>query len=102
MDAATWLRQVGGESAQGEKRTQLSELCSALAGLDSLDGLLFEGMEQVAAFFAAERAAVFIPDLDTPLRGVVWVADSFRELRLPRDPGNLVGGAASARSPASI
>jgi hypothetical protein len=102
MDAATWLRQVGGESAQGEKRTQLSELCSALAGLDSLDGLLFEGMEQVAAFFAAERAAVFIPDLDNHLRAVAWVADSVRELRLPRDPGNLVGWAASARSPASI
>ncbi len=102
MDAATWLRQVGGESAQGEKRTQLSELCSALAGLDSLDGLLFEGMEQVAAFFAAERAAAFIPDLDNHLRAVAWVADSVRELRLPRDPGNLVGWAAAARSPASI
>ncbi len=102
MDAATWLRQVGGESAQAEKRTQLSGLCNALAGLDSLDSLLFEGMERVAAFFTAERAAVFIPDLDNHLRAVAWVADSVRELRLPRDPANLVGWAAAARAPASI
>ena len=52
MDAATWLRQMGGESAQAEKRTQLAELCGYLAGLDTLDNLLFEGMERVAAFFA--------------------------------------------------
>ena len=60
MDAATWLRQVGGggESAQAEKRTQLAELCSYLAGLDTLDSLLFEGMERVATFFSAQRAAV--------------------------------------------
>jgi type II secretory ATPase GspE/PulE/Tfp pilus assembly ATPase PilB-like protein len=102
MDAATWLRQVGGESAQGEKRTQLSELCAALAGLDSLDSLLFEGMERVATFFAAEHAAVFIPDLDNRLRAVAWVADAVRELRLPREPSNLVGWAVAARSPASI
>jgi type II secretory ATPase GspE/PulE/Tfp pilus assembly ATPase PilB-like protein len=102
MDAATWLRQVGGESAQEQKRTQLSELCAALAGFDSLDGLLFEGMERVAVFFAAECAAVFIPDLDNHLRAVAWIADSVRELRLPRDPGNLVGWAAAVRSPASI
>ena len=102
MDAATWLRQMGGESAQTEKRAQLAELCTYLAGLDSLDSLLFEGMEHVAAFFGAERAAAFVPDLDNQLRAVAWVSDSVRELRLPRDPSNLVGWAATARSPASV
>jgi len=104
MDAATWLRQVGGggESAQAEKRTQLAELCSYLAGLDTLDNLLFEGMERVAMFFTAERAAVFIPDLDNHLRAVAWISDSVRELRLPRDPSTLVGWGAAARSPASV
>jgi type II secretory ATPase GspE/PulE/Tfp pilus assembly ATPase PilB-like protein len=102
MDAATWLRQMGGESAQAEKRTHLAELCSYLIGLDSLDSLLFEGMERVAAFFGAERAAAFVPDLDNHLRAVAWVSDSVRELRLPRDPSNLVGWAATAGSPASI
>jgi len=102
MDAATWLRQMGGESAQTEKRAQLAELCNYLAGLDSLDSLLFEAMERVAAFFGAERAAAFVPDLDNQLRAVAWVSDSVRELRLPRDPSNLVGWAATARSPASV
>jgi type II secretory ATPase GspE/PulE/Tfp pilus assembly ATPase PilB-like protein len=104
MDAATWLRQMGGggDPAQAEKRTQLGELCAYLAGLDTLDGLLFEGMERVAEFFAAGRAAVFIPDLDNQLRAVAWVSDSVRELRLPRDAGNLIGWAAAARSPASV
>jgi len=104
MDAATWLRQVGGggEAAQAEKRTQLAELCGYLAGLDTLDHLLFEGMERVATFFAAQRAAVFIPDLDNHLRAVAWVSDAVRELRLPRDPSNLVGWGAAARSPASV
>ena len=102
MDAATWLRQMGGDPAQTEKRTQLTELCSYLTGLDSLDALLFDGMERVAAFFCAERAAVFIPDQDNHLRAVAWISDSVRELRLPSDPSNLVGWAVAARSPASI
>jgi type II secretory ATPase GspE/PulE/Tfp pilus assembly ATPase PilB-like protein len=104
MDAATWLRQVGGggDPAQADKRAQLAELCGYLAGLDSLDSLLFEGMERLAAFFAAGRAAVFIPDRDNQLRAVAWVSDSVRELRLPRDPSNLIGWVATARSPASI
>jgi len=104
MDAATWLRQVGGggDPAQADRRAQLAELCGYLAGMDTLDSLLFEGMERVAAFFAAGRAAVFIPDRDNHLRAVAWISDSVRELRLPRDPSNLVGWAATARSPASI
>ena len=102
MDAATWLRQVGGESAQKERRTQLTELCSHLAGLPTLDNLLFEGMERVAAFFAAEHAAVFIPDRDNHLRAVAWVNDSVRELRLPCEASNLIGFAAASRAPTSI
>jgi type II secretory ATPase GspE/PulE/Tfp pilus assembly ATPase PilB-like protein len=102
MDAATWLRQMGGDSAQTEKRTQLAEVSTYLGELDSLDGLLFDGMERVASFFTAERAAVFIPDLEGQLRAVAWVNDSVRELRLPADPSNLVGWALSARAQASI
>ena len=102
MDAATWLRQVGGESAQSERRTQLAELCAELAQLATLDNLLFEGMERVAAFFVAERAVVFIPDRDNHLRAVAWVSDSVRELRLPNEASNLVGFAAAARAPASV
>ena len=102
MDAATWLRQMGGQSAQPDNRAQLTELCTYLAGLPSLDNLLFEGMERVAEVFAAERAAVFIPDRENQLRAVAWVADSVRELRLPSDPANLVGWAAALPAAASI
>jgi len=102
MDAATWLRQMGGESAQAEKRAQLAELCTSLAGLATLDDLLFDGMERTAAFFGAERAAVFIPDLENQLRAVAWVSESVRELRLPREPTNLVGWAFTTHAPASV
>jgi type II secretory ATPase GspE/PulE/Tfp pilus assembly ATPase PilB-like protein len=102
MDAATWLRQMGGQSAPADKRTQLSEVSAYLAGLDSLDGLLFDGMERVATFFTAERAVVFIPDLEGQLRAVAWVNDSVRELRVPSDPSNLVGWALATRAPAGI
>jgi type II secretory ATPase GspE/PulE/Tfp pilus assembly ATPase PilB-like protein len=102
MDAATWLRQMGGESAQAEKRTQVAELCTYLAGVATLDDLLFDGMERTAALFSAERAAVFIPDLENQLRAVAWVKDAVRELRLPREPTNLVGWSWGARAPASV
>ncbi len=101
MDAATWLRQMGGES-QVEKRAQLAELCTGLARLATLDDLLFEGMERAAAFLGAERAAVFIPDLENQLRAVAWVSDSVRELRLPRDPTHLVGWSFTTHAPASV
>ena len=102
MDAATWLRQMGGESAQADKRAQLPELCAYLTKVATLDDLLFEGMERVASFFAAERAAVFVPDLENQLRAVAWVDDSIRELRLPREPANLIGWAARANTASSI
>ena len=102
MDAATWLRQMGGESAQAEKRAQLAELCIHLTGLATLDDLLFEGMERTAAFLGAERAAVFIPDLENQLHAVAWVCESVRELRLPREPTNLVGWAWSTHAPAGV
>jgi type II secretory ATPase GspE/PulE/Tfp pilus assembly ATPase PilB-like protein len=102
MDAATWLRQMGSESAQADKRSQLNDLCTHLASLATLDDLLFEGIERVASFFSAERAAIFIPDLDNQLHAVAWVSDSVRELRLPKDPGNLIGWALAARSPVGV
>ena len=102
MDAATWLRQMAGDSAQPDRHAQVTELCTTLAGLPSFDDLLFEGMERVAACFNAERAAVFIPDRENQFRAVAWVVDSARELRLPSDPANLIGWAATTEAPASI
>ena len=102
MDAATWLRQIGGQTAQPDRQAQLAELCTYLSGLTSLDSLVFEGMERVASFFGAERAVVFVPDLDNQLRAVAWVSDSVRELRLPNDASNLVGWTATAAAPASV
>jgi type II secretory ATPase GspE/PulE/Tfp pilus assembly ATPase PilB-like protein len=102
MDAATWLRQMAGDSTPVDQRAQVTELCTYLAGLPSFDDLLFEGMERVAAFFAAERAVIFIPDRESQLRAVAWVVDSARELRLPGEPSNLIGWAATTAAPASI
>jgi type II secretory ATPase GspE/PulE/Tfp pilus assembly ATPase PilB-like protein len=102
MDAATWLRQMGNDSGQPEKRARLGELCAYLANLASLDDLLFEAMGQVAAFFGAQRAAVFVPDVDNQLRAVAWINDAVRELRLPRDPANLVGWAVASGAAASV
>ena len=70
MDAATWLRQMGKDSAQSEKRARLGELCAYLGGLTSLDDLPFDAMDRVAAFFGAQRATIFIPDLENQLRAV--------------------------------
>ena len=102
MDAATWLRQMGNDSAQSGIRARLGELCAYLGNLASLDSLLFEAMEKVASFFGAQRAAIFIPDVENQLRAVAWIGDAVRELRLPRDPVNLVGWAAAARAPSSV
>jgi type II secretory ATPase GspE/PulE/Tfp pilus assembly ATPase PilB-like protein len=102
MDAATWLRQMGAQPAQVDKRADLTDLCAYIAGLPTLDDLLFESTERIAKFFAAERAAIFIPDRENQLRAAVWVVDAMREVRLPRDPANLIGWAASAPAPTTI
>jgi type II secretory ATPase GspE/PulE/Tfp pilus assembly ATPase PilB-like protein len=102
MDAATWLRQMGNDSMRSEKRARLGELCTYLGNLTSLDDLLFEAMEKVADFFGAQRAAIFVPDVDNQLRAVAWIGESVRELRLPRDPTNLVGWASATRTPSSV
>ncbi len=102
MDAATWLKQMGSDPAQAEKRARLGELCAYLGGLNSLDDLPFEAMEKVAGFFAAQRAAIFIADVENQLRALAWIADAVRELRLPRDPANLIGWAATAQAPSSV
>jgi len=102
MDAATWLRQMGGQIAQPDKRAELTELCTYLGGLPSLDSLIFDGMERIAGFFGAERAVFFIPDRENQLRAMAWVDDSVRELRLANEPSNLIGWAAAAAAPASI
>ena len=102
MDAATWLRQMGNDSAQSGIRARLGELCAYLGNLASLDSLLFEAMEKVAGFFGAQRASIFVPDVENQLRAVAWIGDAVRELRLPREPVNLVGWAADARAPSSV
>ena len=102
MDAATWLRQVGGDAVQAERRAEVAELSAELTTMLSLDNLLFDGMEKVAALFGAERAAVFVPDRDNHLRAVAWVGEGVRELRLPREPANLIGWSATARAPTCI
>lgn len=91
MDAATWLRQLGGDAVQAEKRAQIAQLSGELLAMPSLDSLLFDGMEKVSTFFAAEHAAVFVPDRDNHLRAVAWIGEGVRELRLPREPSNLIG-----------
>jgi type II secretory ATPase GspE/PulE/Tfp pilus assembly ATPase PilB-like protein/outer membrane biosynthesis protein TonB len=93
---------MGGQTGETDRRAELTELCGYLAGLPTLDSLLFDGMERVAAFFGAERAVVFIPDRENQLRAVAWVGESLRELRLPSEPANLVGWSAAAAAPASI
>jgi type II secretory ATPase GspE/PulE/Tfp pilus assembly ATPase PilB-like protein len=102
MDAAMWLRQMGNDSMHAEKRARLGELCTYLGNVTSLDDLLFEAMEKVADFFGAKRAAIFVPDVENQLRAVAWIGESVRELRLPRDPANLVGWAMAARAPCSV
>jgi type II secretory ATPase GspE/PulE/Tfp pilus assembly ATPase PilB-like protein len=102
MDAATWLRQVGGDAGQAERRAQIGELSAELAAMPSLDSLLFDGMDKVAALFGAERAAVFVPDRDNHLRAVAWVGEGVRELRLARDPSNLIGWSSTAKAPTNI
>ena len=102
MDAATWLRQVGGDAVQAERRAEVAALSAELTAMPSLDSLLFDGMEKVAALFGAERAAVFVPDRDNHLRAVAWVGEGVRELRLPREPANLIGWSATARAPTCI
>jgi type II secretory ATPase GspE/PulE/Tfp pilus assembly ATPase PilB-like protein len=102
MDAATWLRQVGGDAAQAERRAEVAELSAELAAMPSLDSLLFDGMEKVATLFGAEHATVFVSDRDNHLRAVAWVGEGVRELRLPREPANLIGWSATAKAPASI
>jgi type II secretory ATPase GspE/PulE/Tfp pilus assembly ATPase PilB-like protein len=102
MDAATWLRQVGGDAVQAERRVRIAELSAELAAMASLDSLLFDGMEKVAAFFGAEHAAVFVPDRDNHLRAVAWIGEGVRELRLPREPANLIGWSATAKAPTSL
>ena len=102
MDAATWLRQMGAQPAQVDKRAELTDLCAYLASLPTLDNLLFDSPERIATFFAAERAAIFIPDRENRLRAAAWVVDSMRELRLPNDQGNFIGWAAAAEAPTTI
>ena len=102
MDAATWLKQMGGENPQADKRAKLAELITALSRLPTLDDLLFEGMELVTAFFQAEHAVVFIPDQANQLRSVAWVNEGVQEIHMPRDQANLVGWAYTSRVPVNI
>jgi type II secretory ATPase GspE/PulE/Tfp pilus assembly ATPase PilB-like protein len=102
MDAATWLKQMGDQSGQGDKRARLAGLLTYIGSVPALDDLLFEGTDRISAFLAAERTTLFMSDAQGQLRSVAWVQDSARELRLPRDPSNVVGFAYAAKDPLSF
>ncbi len=102
MDAATWLKQLNEQSGQPDRRARLSELLAAVAAVGSLDSLLFETTERVSAFFDAVSTSVFMSDAQGQLRAVAWVNDGVRELRLPRDPSNVIGFAYTAKAPVSF
>jgi type II secretory ATPase GspE/PulE/Tfp pilus assembly ATPase PilB-like protein len=102
MDAATWLKQMGDQSGQTDKRTRLSELLAYIGSVPALDDLLFEAADRISAFFSAERTTLFMSDSQGQLRAVAWVEDSARELRLPRDPSNVIGFAYAAKDPLSF
>jgi type II secretory ATPase GspE/PulE/Tfp pilus assembly ATPase PilB-like protein len=102
MDAATWLKQLSEQSGQSDRRARLSELVASIAAVSSLDSLLFEAAEQVSAFFDAVNTSVFMSDAQGQLRAVAWIKDGVRELRLPRDPSNVIGLAYAAKAPLSF
>ncbi|MGB8299165.1 MAG: GspE/PulE family protein [Polyangia bacterium] len=102
MDAATWLKQMGDQSGQGDKRARLAELLTYIGSVPALDDLLFEVTDRISAFLTAERTTLFMSDAQGQLRSVAWVQDSARELRLPRDPSNVVGFAYAAKDPLSF
>jgi type II secretory ATPase GspE/PulE/Tfp pilus assembly ATPase PilB-like protein len=99
MDAATWLKQVGDQSGQADRRARLAELVAYIGSVVTLDDLLFEATERASAFLSAERTTLFMSDAQGQLRAVAWVKDSVRELRLPRDPTNVIGFAYAAKAP---
>jgi type II secretory ATPase GspE/PulE/Tfp pilus assembly ATPase PilB-like protein len=102
MDAATWLKQMGDQSGQGDNRARLAELLTYIGSVPALDDLLFEVTDRISAFLTAERTTLFMSDSQGQLRSVAWVQDSARELRLPRDPSNVVGFAYAAKDPLSF
>jgi len=102
MDAATWLKQMGDQSVQTDKRARLAELLAYISSIPALDDLLFEATDRISAFLSAERTTLFMSDAQGQLRSVAWVEDSARELRLPRDASNVIGFAYSAKDPLSF
>ena len=86
MDAATWLKQLGDQSGQTDKRARLAELVAYISSVRTLDDLLFEATDRSSAFLNAERTTLFMSDAQGQLRSMAWIEDSVRELRLPRDP----------------
>jgi type II secretory ATPase GspE/PulE/Tfp pilus assembly ATPase PilB-like protein len=102
MDAATWLKQVGDQSGQADRRARLAELVAYLNSIATLDDLLFEATDRISTFFGAERTTLFMSDAQGQLRAVAWVEDAVRELRLPRDPSNIIGFAYAAKTPLGL
>jgi type II secretory ATPase GspE/PulE/Tfp pilus assembly ATPase PilB-like protein len=102
MDAATWLKQMGDQSGQTDKRARLAELLTYIGSVPALDDLLFEATNRVSEFLSAERTTLFMSDAQGQLRSVAWVEDSARELRLPRDASNVIGFAYAAKDPLSL
>ena len=102
MDAATWLKQLGDQSGQTDKRARLAELVAYISSVRTLDDLLFEATDRSSAFLNAERTTLFMSDAQGQLRSMAWIEDSVRELRLPRDPTNVIGFAFASKAPLSF
>ena len=78
MDAATWLKQVGDQSGQADKRARLAELVAYIGSVGTLDDLLFEATDRTSTFFGAERTMLFMSDAQGQMRAVAWVQDGVR------------------------
>ena len=99
MDAATWLKQVGDQSGQADKRARLAELVAYIGSVPPWMTSCSRPLVRASAFLSAERTTLFMSDAQGQLRAVAWVEDSVRELRLPRDPTNVIGFAYAAKAP---
>jgi len=98
MDAATWLKQVGDQSGQADKRARLAELIAYIGSITTLDDLLFEASDRVSAFLSADRTTLFMSDAQGQLRR--WLGGRLRaRAALPRDASNVIGFAYAAKAP---
>jgi len=85
MDAATWLKQMGDQSGQTDRRARLSELLTYIGSVPALDDLLFEAADRISAFLSAERTTLFMSDTQGQLRAWLGWKTPHASCALPRD-----------------